>query len=134
MTGFVGFAKQLVIGTVVFWIIFGYPLYAWGNQDLLVASMVSCLICAVNALVGGWLAWWAKDKGQTTFLKAVFCGMTIRLFIVLILFFSIVKLAELNVFSLTLSLFLFYILFQILEIRFFASQSSGNSVETREHT
>lgn len=134
MTGFVGFAKQLVLGTVVLWLVIGYPLYTWGGSDLLMSAMVSCLICAVNALVGGWIAWWAKGKDQNTFLKAVFGGMTIRLFIVLILFFSVVKLAKLNVFSLTLSLFLFYILFQILEIRFFTKQSSGESVETQEHT
>jgi len=133
MTGFVGFAKQLVLGTMVLWLVVGYPLYTWGGPDLLISAVVSCLICAVNALVGGWIAWWAKGKDQSTFLKAVFGGMTIRLFIVLILFFSVVKLAELNVFSLTLSLFLFYILFQILEIRFFTKQSSGDSVETQEH-
>jgi hypothetical protein len=133
VTGYVGFVKQLIIGTLVFWLLVGYPLYVWGSQELLIASMVSCLICAVNALVGGGIAWWAKGKGQSTFLKAVFGGMGIRVFIVLVLFFSVVKLAKLHVFSLTLSLFLFYILFQFLEIRFFATQSSGDSVEIREH-
>ena len=132
MTGYGGFVKQLIIGTLVFWILFGYPLYAWGNQELLIASIVSCMICAVNALVGGGIVWWAKGKDQSTFLKAVFGGMGIRLFMVLVLFFSVVKLAKLHVFSLTLSLFLFYLLFQFLEIRFFAARSSRDSVETRE--
>lgn len=134
MTGFAGYAKQLILGTTILWLVVGYPMYVWGNQEILIASLVSCAICAVNALVGGGIALWAKGKDQTTFLKAVFGGMGVRIFIVLILFFGIVKLAELNVFSLTLSLFLFYVLFQILEIRFFIGTSSSDPAKTQEQT
>ena len=132
MTDFAGFAKQLIVGTTILWVVVGYPMYVWGNSEILIASLVSCAICAVNALVGGWIALWAKGKDQATFLKAVFGGMGIRIFIVLILFFSIVKLAKLNVFSLTLSLFLFYVLFQILEIHFFVKKSSNDPAKTQE--
>lgn len=134
MTEFARFAKQLILGTIILWIVIGYPVYAWGSQDMLIASMVSCIICSVNALTGGGIALWAKGKDQSIFLKAVFGGMGIRLFIILILFFSALKLAKLHAFSLTLSLFLFYILFQILEIRFLTGQSSSDLVETQEQT
>ena len=61
-------------------------------------------------------------RDNRTFMTVVFGGMGIRLIIVLIFFFVALKLVKLHVFSLTLSLFLFYVVFQILEIRFFVGR------------
>ncbi len=127
MTAFGQFAGHLGLITVLIWVVGGYPLYLWGGQDLLLAGVAGCVICAVNTLAGGGIAIWAKGKDQKTFLKAVFGGMGIRLFIVLILFFIVMKLVKLHLFGLTLSLFLFYIVFQILEVRFFVGSQSGKS-------
>jgi hypothetical protein len=62
-------------------------------------------------------------------MMVLFGGMGIRLMVVLIFFFLALKLAELHAFSLTLSLFLFYVVFQIIEIRFFAGSPSGEANE-----
>ena len=123
------FAKHVGLALVVIWAIGSYPLYALGGADMVKAAAFGCLICTVNALAGGALTLWGLTKEQKTFMIVLFGGMGIRLFIVLIFFFLALKLAELHVFSLTLSLFLFYVVFQILEIRLFTRRPSGETIE-----
>lgn len=127
MTLFVRFVGRLGGATLLVWVIGGYPLYLWGNKDLVVAAAAGCAICLLNALIGGGIGLWAKDKGHRTFMLAVFGGTGLRLGIVLILFLIGFKLVKLHLFGLTLSLFLFYILFQILEIQFLTGRSAGAS-------
>ena len=116
------FVKQIAIVLLVTWGLGGYPLYLWKGTDVLIAAGVGCAICTLNALAGAWLALWGMRRDNRTFMTVVFGGMGIRLIIVLIFFFVALKLVKLHVFSLTLSLFLFYVVFQILEIRFFVGR------------
>ena len=127
MTVFLKFVKYMGIILVVVCGVGAYPLYVWKGSDWVVAAAVGCAICTVNALVGGGVALWAMDKKQTTFFAAVFGGMGLRLLVVVTLFSVAVKLVKLHSFSLTLSMFLFYVIFQILEIRLFARCSSGDT-------
>ncbi|MCE2434148.1 MAG: ATP synthase subunit I [Candidatus Latescibacteria bacterium] len=117
------FVKQIAVVLLVAWVLGGYPLYLWKGTNVLIAAGVGCAICTLNALAGAWLAMWGMGRDNRTFMTVVFGGMGIRLIIVLIFFFVALKLVKLHVFSLTLSLFLFYVVFQILEIRFFVGCS-----------
>ena len=117
------FVKQIGVVLLVAWVLGGYPLYLWQGTNVLIAAGVGCAICTLNALAGAWLAMWGMGRDNRTFMTVVFGGMGIRLIIVLIFFFVALKLVKLHVFSLTLSLFLFYVVFQILEIRFFVGCS-----------
>jgi len=121
------FAGQAGLVLVVIWGIGSYPLYVCGGFDVVRSAVVGCLICTINGLVGGGLALWAMGKDHRTFMMVLFGGMGIRLVLVLIFFFLALKLAELHVFSLTLSLFLFYVVFQVLEIRLFIRRPSGET-------
>ena len=129
MSGLAHFVKQLGLALVVIWGIGIYPLYAWGGSEVVWAAAVGCLICTMNALVGGGFALWSMGRDNKTFMMVLFGGMGIRLMVVLIFFFLALKLGKLHVFSLTLSLFLFYVVFQILEIRFFAGRPSSKANE-----
>ncbi len=116
------FVKQIAIVLLGAWVLGGYPLYLWKGTNVLIAAGVGCAICTLNVIAGAWLAMWGLRRDNRTFMTVVFGGMGIRLIIVLIFFFVALKLVKLHVFSLTLSLFLFYVVFQILEIRFFVGR------------
>lgn len=129
---FSGYLLRLCAVASLTWLIGGYPAFLWGGADVLIAAGYGFGISFVNALVGGWISLWALDKNHSIFMQAVFGGMAIRLVIVLSLFFITIKLVELHVFGLTLTLFLFYVLFQFTEIRFFARRPSGVAQMNKE--
>lgn len=118
------YAKQIVLVLLAFWVVGGYPLYLWGGVDIVIGTAVGCAICTLNAMAGAGLAMWGMGRDHRTFMTVMFGGMGIRLIIVLSSFFIALKLAKLHVFSLTLSMFLFYVVFQILEIRLFIGRPS----------
>lgn len=121
------FVKQIAIVLLASWVLGGYPLYLWGGLDILIAAGVGCAICALNVTAGACLALWGLRRDNHTFTMVVFGGTGVRLIIVLLFFFLGLKLAKLHVFGLTLSLFFFFIVFQILEIRFFIGHSSDKA-------
>ncbi len=121
------FAKQVAAILLALWGLGGYPLYLWQGMDVLIAAGVGCAICILNATAGAWLALWGMQRDNWAFMTVVFGGTGVRLIIVLIFFFLALKLVKLHVFSLTLSLFFFYVVFQILEIRFFVGRLSGKA-------
>jgi len=129
---FLGYMLRLCAVASLIWVMGGYPVFLWGGKEVLVAAGYGFGISFVNALLGGWISLWAIDKSHSIFMQAVFGGMAIRMFIVLCLFFITIKLVELHVFGLTLSLFLFYVVFQFIEIRFFAGRPSGVAQMNKE--
>ena len=121
------FVKQIAAILLVSWGLGGYPLYLWQGMDVLIAAGVGCAICTLNAIAGASLALWGARRDHRTFMAVVFGGMGVRLMLVLLFFILALKLAKLHVFILTLSLFLFFVVFQILEIRFFVRHSSDKT-------
>lgn len=112
------FVRQVGLAIGVAAVLAAYPLYAYASAGLVLAVCVSAGICTANALVGCYCAVWALERSEASFYKALFGGMLARMAAIGILFFVLVKFTEIHVSGLTLSLFLFYILFQILEIQF----------------
>lgn len=117
------FVRQAGIVFVAMAVLGSYPLYNYGGFDLLLAGGVGAAICAVNALAGCAVALWALEKSQAIFLQALLGGMGIRLMAIGAIFFVLVRFTEIRVLGLTLSMFLFYVVFQFLEIRFLLAQS-----------
>jgi len=124
MRSFKGFLIQVGFVLITCAFLGGTPLYWYAGKTPLVGVAVGCLIATVNVLVGCFLSLWARPRSQATFLKAVFGGMTLRLAGMVAVFFGLIKFTEIHVFSLTLGLFFFYVVFQIMEIRFLAGSSS----------
>ncbi len=113
-----GFVRQVAIVLIVGVVVGGYPVYASLGYDSVIAALVGCGISTANVIAGVVTIVWAFDKPQSVFLKAILGGIAARMaaiFIALILF---VRLTSLEIFPLVGSLFVFYLVFQALELRF----------------
>lgn len=128
-TGFVKQIGYVVLGAAV---LGAYPLYAYASAPMVLGVALGCAICTVNVLVGGLLAVRAFEKPQPAFLRIFFGGMAARMAGIGLVFFLLVKYSDVHVLGLTVSMFLFYVVFQILEIRFLAGNLSGRRTPTEE--
>ena len=113
-----GFVKQVGIVVVGALVLGGYPLYAYADAAVVWAGALGCGICVLNALAGCASAVWAFEKPHKVFVRTLFGGMAVRLLAMGLAFFLLIKFTGVHVLGLAISLFLFYVLFQILEIRF----------------
>ena len=123
-TEFLRFARQVGAVLIAAAILSGYPLYVYWGVDMVRAAAVGCGIGALNALAGGLSAIWSFDRPQPVFLKALLGGMVVRMLVICIGLVLLVKFTTLSVYGLVFSLFSSYLLFQILEIRFFVRRAA----------
>ncbi len=120
------FFKQIGITLGIAFVLLAYPVYARWGREVLLAAAIGCGISTVNVLIGGASALWAFDKPQPVFLKTLLGGMALRMIAICVTFVLIVRLTEVSVLGLGLSLFLFYIIYQTLEIRFLTGRQPGS--------
>ncbi len=123
-TEFLRFARQVGAVLIAAAILGGYPLYVYWGIEVVRAAAVGCGIGALNALAGGLSAIWSFDRPQPVFLKALLGGMVVRMLVICIGLVLLVKFTTLSVYGLVFSLFSSYLLFQILEIRFFVKRAA----------
>ena len=119
------FFKQVGFVLGAAWAVGGYPLYRFGSEAVFWSVVVGCGVCTLNVLAGGFTAVWVLDKPQPVFFKVLMGGTGIRLLILGVMFFLIVRFSNIHISGLTGSLFLFYVLFQIIEIRFLVKHLSS---------
>jgi hypothetical protein len=110
--------RQIAAGLALAWAAAAYPLYAAADPALVEAAAVGCVIAVSNAMAGCLSAVWAIDKPQAVFLKVLFGGTTARLLMMGVAFGLVVRLTDIHTVGLTFSLFGFYVVFQVLEVRF----------------
>lgn len=130
-TEFHRYARQVGAVLIAAAILGGYPLYVYWGVDMVRAAVVGCGIGALNALAGGLSAIWSFDRPQPVFLKALLGGMVVRMLAICVGLVLLIKFTALSVYGLVFSLFLSYLLFQILEIRFFVKRAAVRR-DTRE--
>ena len=99
-------------------LISAYPAYSAGGWASLRALLIGCTISTVNVIAGTVSIVWSFDKPQPVFLKAILGGMAARMMAIFIVLVMVVKLTDLLVLPLVGSMFGFYIVFQVLELRF----------------
>jgi len=85
-----------------------YPLAAYGTPGVVAAFFASAALSLVHLLSGCWVIEYSFDKPPTTFLKVVLGSMGVRLALMSGVFAVLVKVCELPVLPLMLSLLLFY--------------------------
>jgi len=112
------FLLQVLLTLLVAWAVAAYPLYLYCTREQVIGAAMGCAIVLVNALAGCMSVVWAFDRKQTDFLKVLFGGMAIRLMAMALAFGLLLAFTEVDRVGLTVSLFVFYVLFQVLEIRF----------------
>ncbi len=122
-TEFLQFGRQVGAVLIVAAILGGYPLYVYWGVEMVWAAAIGCGIGTLNALVGGLSAIWSLDRPQPVFLKTLLGGMVVRMLVVCAALVLLVKFTALSVYGLVFSLFVSYLLFQILEIRFFVRRA-----------
>ena len=124
-TEFLRFAGQVGAVLIAAAILGGYPLYVYWGVEMVRAAAVGFGIGALNALAGGLSAIWSFDRPQPVFLKALLGGMVVRMLVICIGLVLLIKFTALSVYGLVFSLFSSYLLFQILEIRFFVKRAAA---------
>lgn len=124
-TEFLRFAGQVGAVLIAAAILGGYTLYVYWGVEMVRAAAVGCGIGALNALAGGLSAIWSFDRPQPVFLKALLGGMVVRMLVICIGLVLLIKFTALSVYGLVFSLFSSYLLFQILEIRFFVKRAAA---------
>lgn len=112
------FIRQVLLVLIGVVVVAAYPAYAYASVRLAVSVGLAALVCLLNVLVGCYSAVWAFDRSEAAFYKALFGGMLGRMAGIGIVFFVLVKFTDVHVSGLTLSLFFFYVMFLILELRF----------------
>ena len=91
---------------------------------MVLAAAVGFGIGALNALAGGLSAIWSFDRPQSVFLKTLLGGMVLRMLVICGVLILLIEVTALSIYGLVFSLFLSYLLFQILEIRFFVRRAA----------
>ena len=113
-----GFVRQVAIVLLIGIAVGGYPVYAsWGSAAL-IAVLVGCAISTLNVIAGVASIVWAFDKPQPVFLKTILGGMAVRMAAIFVVLIAMVKLTDLDVIPLVGAMFGFYLVFQVLELRF----------------
>lgn len=93
-----------------------YPLAMFGTREVIVAAVAGCVLSTMNAVAGSMTIEYALDKPPSTFLKAVLGGMGVRMAVVLVLFYLMIRFLGFHTVALTVSLLGFYAIFLALEV------------------
>ena len=123
-TEFLRFGGQVGAVVIVAAVLGGFPLYLYWGVEMVHAAAVGFGIGALNALAGGLSAIWSFDRPQSVFLKTLLGGMVLRMLVICGVLVLLIEITALSIYGLVFSLFLSYLLFQILEIRFFVRRAA----------
>lgn len=119
------FFRQVGVVAAVAGVLTAYPVYATWGLEAFLAATVGFGISTLNVLIGGASALWALDKPQPVFLKTILGGMAARMIAICVIFIVLVRMTDFSVLALGSSLFAFYLIYQVLEIRFLTRRAAG---------
>ena len=123
----IGFVRKLGVVLVLGLVITGVPIYNRLGAAGLEAVLVGCLISTLNVMAGVISIIWSFDKPQATFLKVILGGMAARMAAIFAALVMAVQWTDLQVYPLVGSMFGFYIVFQVLELRFVTQRNQNSS-------
>lgn len=87
------------------------------NNEIVQGIFIGYLLCLIHAAIGYVSFEYSYSKSNKVFLKYYFGGMIIRLFLLLILIFFLLKYIGVNIISLLFSLLIFYLLNLAMELQ-----------------
>jgi hypothetical protein len=93
-------------------------LFVIKNEKIKMSIFLGWIIVLVSIVIGILAFELSKKKNNKTFLKIYFGGMIFRLILLLFLIFAFLKYIGINPVSFLFSLFIFYIINQIIELRY----------------
>ena len=112
------FPRQVLVTLFVICGAAVYPLLVFGSGDVIAAAAAGALLATTNVLLGYAAIEYSVNKSATAFLKYVLGGMGIRLMLIGGILMLLIKALHIHEEALIISLGIFYVVFQTLEVLF----------------
>ena len=110
------FPRQILLALLIVGGLSAYPLAAYGDREIVSASVVGALLTTVNVLLGFAAIEFSFDKSTTTFFKYVIGGMGVRMFLMAGMLVALIKVFRFHIGPLVASMGTLYVIFLTLEI------------------
>jgi hypothetical protein len=118
------FHKSISTAAIILLLLTIYPLYRYYGGDIAVGFLLAVPLTFFNAAVGFYYIDKYFSASLNDFMKMVFGSMGVRLLVLALLFVGIVGFTNIHLVSFTVSLFISYILFSVIEIYFLNKKAS----------
>ncbi len=112
------FLLWITVGAGSLVVILAYPILTYFSPDIFHAFVWGAILSFFIILFAFFINSWALKRSGKAFYRAVFGGMAVRFLLVTLSLFYVWKFTELNLIVFVVSLMGFYLLLQILEIRY----------------
>lgn len=112
------FLKVAGLATVLAWLLLAPLLYAFTTPDVLWWAAVGCLPSALCFIYEFYTLSKAGRQDLMSFMQAFLGGMIVRLFVVGLVLFLLIKFTDVHLTSFVFSLFGFYLLYLVIELYF----------------
>ncbi|MDP2207922.1 MAG: hypothetical protein Q8K98_03995 [Bacteroidota bacterium] len=112
----ISFFKKIFWILIISIVIASYPLAVFSNSEIIIATAVGAILSTANIIAGYLSIEYAFNKSMTRFLKTILGGMGIRMFVLLLAMLFVIQVIKLHVLAFTISLFIYYVIFLVLEI------------------
>lgn len=123
------FLLQIFLLVILTFFLAIYPITHYFPYEVLFSVLLGCLISIINVIAGYYLIKYSIDKSNRVFFKAVIGGMAIRIIIIGISIVILIKIFDVNMFGLVISLFFYYFLFLGMEILFLNKKLLNKNVK-----
>lgn len=118
------YKKFLSATAVILVLLAGYPLYRLYGGNVVIAALSALILTYLNALVGFYYIDKYFSASLNDFMKMVFGSMGVRLLVLAVTFVGLIGFTKIHEVSFTVSLFISYILFSVIEIYFLNKKAS----------
>ena len=115
---FNSFLKVAGLATVLAWLLLAPLLYVFTTPDVLWWAVVGCLPSALFFIYEFYTLSKADRQDLTSFMQTFLGGMIVRMFLVGVILFLLIKFTDVHLMSFVFSLFGFYLLYLVIELYF----------------
>ena len=123
------FPLQIILSVIFTFFVAIYPLTHYFAYEVLISVLLGCAVSLTNVFIGYWLIMYSFDKPNRIFFQSVLGGLGLRLLLIGLSIFLLIKFFNINMFGLVVSLFFYYFLFLILEIIFLNKKLLNKNVK-----
>jgi hypothetical protein len=115
---FNGFLKVAGLATVLAWLLLAPLLYVFTTPDVLWWAAAGCLPAVLFFIYEFYTLSKADHQDLILFMQAFLGGMIVRLLVVGVILFLLIKFTDVHLTSFVFSLFGFYLLYLVIELYF----------------
>ena len=123
------FPLQIILSIIFTFFVAIYPLTHYFPYEVLISVLLGSAISIINVFIGYGLIVYSFDKPNRIFFKAVLGGLALRIFLIGLSIFILIKFFHINMYGLVISLFFYYFLFLILEVLYLNKKLLNKNVK-----